>query len=161
MERKVGFGFKVNKSLKSVDSLFAGEDEEKSKEQNPKDLYFDEEDDELRNQMGFSGFGKLKATKQKPNPITSDDKQVINKPKARQFDLEKEMTISKEIASERKNQLKNDSDQSESSDQGDQAQSPEKSNEIIAEPDQSEQAIVDSVEIDEELNEDEFEDDSR
>lgn len=93
---------------------FEEDDEPKEKlivfdKEHPKKLVDFEEDevsDELREKMGFSGFGKIKPRKEpKVSQKTADEPESKSKPKARQFDLEKQIGISKEIAEERRSKL--------------------------------------------------------
>ena len=115
MDKKIGF--KLNKSQRTVDSLglFADDQPKESK----KFIVFDEDSDELKNKMGFSGFGKIKARKEAKVPASQtvaseeQDGKPESKPehkpeskptvKARQFDLEKELDKMREIAVERRN----------------------------------------------------------
>lgn len=104
MDKKIGF--KLNKNLKTLGSGLFAEDEPK---ESKKLFVFSEDSDELKEKMGFTGFGKIKPPKEtKTNQTTAEPE---NKPiaretiKARQFDLEKEMGISREIAEERRSKL--------------------------------------------------------
>lgn len=140
MDRKIGFGFKLNKKTVESKSLFAEDDEPKERkklvpfdedDEQPKQIPFEEDEpkeklivfdkehpkklvdfeedevsDELREKMGFSGFGKIKPRKEpKVSQKTADEPESKSKPKARQFDLEKQIGISKEIAEERRSKL--------------------------------------------------------
>lgn len=165
MEKKVGFNFKLSKNLKTTDGLF--EDDLDQKKKQTQKIVFDEvkeqsdktvfdKDEELKSQMGFIGFGKIKPLKLNTptNPTVSDDKPQINKPKARQFDLENEISISKTIANERKVQLDEESNESDY-DQVERDESVEVPSNVI------DKVSEEIVEHDEELNEDEIEENNR
>ena len=161
MDKKVGFGFKLSKPLKTVGSLFDDDDQSNNKnKQDPKLIFDNDEDDELRSKMGFIGFGKVKPLKKSATAASSvqtvskDGNKEVDKPKARQFDLEKEISISREIASERKSQLEQSAD-----DQSDEEIS--QSEQPNEEPTNNETDQTPAVDNDEELNEDESVEDNR
>ena len=145
MDKKIGFGFKLNKNVKAIDNLF-GEVSEQASEKEKKKFIFDDQSeknvDELQAKMGFSGFGKVKPqkdkiSKQDAKQIDEDNEQQnrasIEK-KARQFDLDKQIDISKEIAIERKiklDQLKEEEGDSSKSEDVEEEESVEEDKEEI------------------------------